>query len=92
MTLRNDLRAIIQTTYGDATQTVLDDQCARNIETYLARHGWASPEWVKAIVASAGGEVTIDERHLTDPPELMVSTDRATGDKRLRTRPTGANR
>lgn len=57
----SDVRGIIQRTYGDATQTVLDDRCARAIVAHLHHLGWASPAEVARVVAAAGGQVDVNE-------------------------------
>lgn len=56
---RRAVRDVIQRGYGDATQTILDDQVAGNILTELKTRGWISLQEVGAIVAASGGEVRV---------------------------------
>ena len=69
------IREEIQRGYHDATQTVLDDRVAQAIEDRLRSMGWASPDEVRALVASAGGEIVLDPRFILDPPGEMVIVD-----------------
>lgn len=54
---REAVRGILQSGYGDATQTVLDDRVASDILNGLRERGWASPAEVAAIIHAAGGDV-----------------------------------
>ncbi|QCB93283.1 hypothetical protein [Cellulomonas shaoxiangyii] len=75
---------VLQSGYGDATQTVLDRQVAGEIVRHLRSSGWAAPDEVRALVACAGGEVTLDQRVMADPPgELFVTDDLATGSRKV---------
>lgn len=81
-----EVREIIQRTYGDATQATLDDRCAQAIVEHFEQ-AWMSPRMLRALIASVGGTVTLDDRHLMDPPELLVShRDPMTGDQKLSVR------
>ena len=73
--LINEITGIIQVTYGDATQTPLDRECACRIIDHLRQSGWVSPDVVCAMVASAGGSIDIQEEHLADPPDLLIMSD-----------------
>lgn len=86
MSLQADIRNIIQETYGDATQTVLDDECARRIVARVAQNG-VSWDVLATVVASAGGRVEIDDRYVFDPPQLLISTDAMSTGRVLTTRP-----
>lgn len=79
---------VLQREYGDASQTVLDRKVAAAIIHHLREIGWFSPDEVRAVVASAGGRIDVQERHLVDPPaELHMSVDEFhTGVRTLTTR------
>lgn len=69
----------LQDAYGDASQTVLDRRAAEAALKALRSVGWASPDEVCTLVASAGGRIVLDDRYLRDPPaELFVCDDPAT--------------
>jgi len=75
---------VLQSGYGDATQTALDRQVAAEIVKRLRSWGWIAPDEVRALVACAGGEITMDRRILADPPrELFVTDDIGTGDRKV---------
>ena len=59
----------IQRVYGDATQTVLDREAAREIVSALRAAGWASLDEVALLIDAAGGSVTV-------PKHLAASTER----------------
>jgi len=50
---------VIQNVYGDATQTVLDRQCAKAIVTSMREAGWMPHNEVASILLAAGGKVEI---------------------------------
>lgn len=62
---------VLQRAYGDATQVTLDHQAAAAVLNELGRRGWAAPEYVAALVASAGGHIDLQDRHLADPPSTV---------------------
>lgn len=66
------IAGIIQSTYGDATQAELDRRCASAIYNHLIQSGWISPDIVRALIASAGGEIHLQEEFLLDPPDVLV--------------------
>ena len=51
----------LQSGYGDATQTVLDQRVARKVVRALREVGWCSPDEVALIVEAAGGSVVITD-------------------------------
>lgn len=73
----------IQRTYNDATQTVLDHRAASAVVADLRAAGWMSPQEVAAIVAAAGGNVTLQDEHLMaawdGSYDLLVGDDFAAG-------------
>lgn len=76
--MSDSLRAIaeeLQNAYGVAALTQLDYDTASAIERRLRAEGWASPEDVRVLVASAGGRIEIDEHSVIDPPKEMRRTD-----------------
>lgn len=82
-TLTGEIMTIIQKTYGDATQTVLDRRCAEAIEAHIQKAGWTSPEITRAMVASAGGHIDLREADVLDPPDMLIlHTPSWTGDTR----------
>lgn len=87
---REAVRGILQSGYGDATQTVLDDRVASDILNGLRERGWASPAEVAAIIHAAGGDVLVTDRAMMhvydDDLVLSVEEDFASHGKRLRTR------
>ena len=84
---RQAVRDALQTGYGDATQTVLDDRVAGQVIQSLRDRGWCSPDEVAAIVLAAGGEVTVPDEILMHADQLQVEVfdDFALG-KRIRAR------
>lgn len=68
---------VIQRVYGDATQGALDHRAASEIVTALRNAGWADLNAVGAIIAAAGGRVTITERDMLDDWEVWRSEDHA---------------
>lgn len=65
---------VIRSGYQDATSTVLDRQVARDIVNALREAGWAAPEEVRAIVAAAGGRVSVSDNLIMDPPKELFRT------------------
>lgn len=77
----------LQEVYGDATQTVLDHRAATAVWKRLEEMGVAPASGVAAIVAAAGGEVTIPDALLLDPPtEYAVMGEPLLGGTVVRTR------
>ncbi len=68
-----DVCQIIQRAYGDASQTVLDRECALAIIRHLREEGWSPPETVAAIVAAAGGRVEVSDDLLAEDHDLLAS-------------------
>lgn len=51
----------LQETYGDASQTVLDQQAAGRVLAVLRQRGWSDLRTMTAVVASAPGQsITLD--------------------------------
>jgi hypothetical protein len=70
----------LQKGYKDPTQVELDFEVAQSIEERLRSEGWVSPEGVRALVASAGGRIEVEEQTLIDPPaELRWTRNPVTG-------------
>lgn len=65
MTAEQIVRDVIQRVYGDATQTMLDSQAAREIVAALRDAGWASLDEVALLIEAAGGSITVP--HNLDP-------------------------
>lgn len=79
------VRNVIQRVYGDATQTVLDAQAAREIVAALREMGWASLEEVAVLIEAAGGSVTVPDSLMLDTRErrIMRSDDYASRGRRF---------
>lgn len=73
-TTATDLVAdVIQRVYGDATQTALDRQAAREIVAALRQAGWASLDEVAMLIQAAGGEIIVPADILSDARERRVT-------------------
>lgn len=75
---------IIREVYGDATTSVLDRRCAERIVRHMETIG-ATPTIVRAIIASVGGKVDVQEKYLVDPPRFLTSYRRDDDTWRLQT-------
>jgi hypothetical protein len=64
---------VIREGYGDSTTTQLDLEVSENIVKALRTAGWASPDEVRAIVAAAGGRVSVPFDLMLDPPAVLTS-------------------
>lgn len=51
----------------------VDAATAVEILDRLEELGWARPEMVRVLVASAGGRVIIPDRIMTDPPKTLTT-------------------
>lgn len=82
---RTAVRDALQRGYGDATQTVLDDQVAGQVIGALREQGWFTAQEVAAIVLAAGGSVTVPEDLLQQVGdlELMGVDDVGSGGRKL---------
>lgn len=67
------IRDVIQRVYEDATQTVLDQQAAREIIAALRAAGWASFDEVAVLIEAAGGSITVPDRLMHDGRRRVVS-------------------
>lgn len=66
------VRDVIQRVYGDATQTALDHQAAREIVAALRQRGWASLSEVAMLIEAAGGSVVVPDVLASDVRERIV--------------------
>ena len=66
------VRNTIQRVYGDATQTVLDEQAAREVISTLRELGWASLDEVAVLIEAAGGSITVPDHLMFDGKERTV--------------------
>lgn len=70
---RSAVRNALQTGYGDAAQTVLDDRVAGSVLGALRERGWMSIEEVGALVLAAGGEIRVPPDALWRAGDIEVS-------------------
>lgn len=82
--LHAKIAAILQETYLDVGRRPTDEVAARRIWSYLRGQGVRTEGEVAAIVAAAGGEVTLNDDVLRDPPRVR-ETRSPYGDLRLET-------
>lgn len=76
----------LQRVYGDATQTFLDRQAAREIWKWLRKQGIATPQEVAVVVEAAGGEVRVTQRGQVDDRPIELIVGEAFDDKVIRAR------
>ena len=69
----------LQRVYGDATQTVLDRKAAREVFKVCTEMGMAPLSSVAAIIAAAGGRVTVPHDLLIDGPTEVTRIDEIDG-------------
>ena len=62
----------IQRVYGDATQTALDREAARQIVAALRAAGWASLDEVARLIEAAGGSITVPDHILANDGDRIV--------------------
>ena len=83
ITDRAAVRDALQAGYGDATQTVLDDQVAGQVMGALRERGWASLDEAALLIAAAGGEIRVPSAlRLRGTARMQVERfeDHATGE------------